>query len=110
MSGVDLVVIKEILGHSSMAMVLRYAHLSKNHVANAIRKLTFEHSHKSVTCDSWDNPLDHSSDCYTEDCRSGGIGRRKGLKIPRSLLCAGSIPASGINNDPVNTIATTPDR
>ena len=25
----------------------------------------------------------------------GGIGRRKGLKIPRGLPCAGSIPAPG---------------
>ena len=28
-------------------------------------------------------------------CRSGGIGRRKGLKIPRGQLRAGSSPASG---------------
>ena len=29
-------------------------------------------------------------------CRSGGIGRRKGLKIPRAQKArAGSIPASG---------------
>ena len=28
-------------------------------------------------------------------CRSGGIGRRKGLKIPRSNIRAGSSPASG---------------
>ena len=31
-------------------------------------------------------------------CRSGGIGRRKGLKIPRSNIRAGSSPASGTNN------------
>ena len=30
-------------------------------------------------------------------CRSGGIGRRKGLKIPRRHLRAGSSPASGTN-------------
>ena len=28
-------------------------------------------------------------------CRCGGIGRHKGLKIPRRRLCAGSSPASG---------------
>ena len=28
-------------------------------------------------------------------CPGGGIGRRKGLKIPRSLLRAGSSPALG---------------
>ena len=26
----------------------------------------------------------------------GGIGRRKGLKIPRNFFCAGSSPALGI--------------
>ncbi len=32
------------------------------------------------------------------NCRSGGIGRRKGLKIPRAHKArAGSIPASGTN-------------
>ena len=28
-------------------------------------------------------------------CRSGGIGRHKGLKIPRAKTCAGSTPVSG---------------
>ncbi len=28
-------------------------------------------------------------------CRDGGIGRRKGLKIPRACACAGSSPAPG---------------
>ena len=30
-----------------------------------------------------------------QTCRCGGIGRRKGLKIPRSNIRAGSSPASG---------------
>ena len=36
MSGVDLNTIREILGHKSLSMVLRYAHLSKSHQANAV--------------------------------------------------------------------------
>ena len=36
MSGVDLNTIRDILGHKSLAMVLRYAHLSKSHQANAV--------------------------------------------------------------------------
>ena len=31
-------------------------------------------------------------------CRCGGIGRHKGLKIPRSKIRTGSIPVSGTNN------------
>ncbi len=88
MSGNDILAVKELLGHSSMAMVLRYAHLSREHRTRAIKKLKFEHGHKSATRDSGDDPRGHSSDCDTDDCRSGGTGRRKGLKIPRSFaLC-----------------------
>lgn len=36
MAGVDLNTIREILGHKSMSMVLRYAHLSRSHQANAV--------------------------------------------------------------------------
>ena len=32
-----------------------------------------------------------------EHCPGGGIGRHKGLKIPRRQLRAGSSPASGTN-------------
>lgn len=36
MSGVDLNTIRDILGHKSLDMVLRYAHLSPHHQANAV--------------------------------------------------------------------------
>ncbi len=39
MSGVDLNTIREILGHKSLTMVLRYAHLSPTHQANAVSRL-----------------------------------------------------------------------
>ena len=39
MAGVDLNTIREILGHKSLEMVLRYAHLSPGHQANAVRIL-----------------------------------------------------------------------
>ena len=43
--------------------------------------------------------LDLSLNLDLACCRSGGIGRRKGLKIPRvHKACAGSIPASGTIN------------
>ncbi|HSK73732.1 MAG TPA: tyrosine-type recombinase/integrase [Pyrinomonadaceae bacterium] len=38
-SGMDLVVLASILGHSSLKMVMRYAHPSENSKADAIRKM-----------------------------------------------------------------------
>jgi integrase len=39
MSGVDLVTVKELMGHQSLAMVLRYAGLSPNHKVKALEML-----------------------------------------------------------------------
>lgn len=39
MAGVDLMTVKEILGHSDVRMTLRYAHLSQEHKQAAMEKL-----------------------------------------------------------------------
>ncbi len=39
MAGVDLPTVKELLGHSSISMVMRYAHLSPEHKQKAVRAL-----------------------------------------------------------------------
>jgi integrase len=39
MKGVDLVALKELLGHADIKMTLRYAHLAAGHLLDAVRKL-----------------------------------------------------------------------
>lgn len=39
MAGVDIVTIKEILGHKTMTMALRYAHLAPSHKKKAVEAL-----------------------------------------------------------------------
>ena len=46
MSGADLMTVKELLGHSSLAMTERYSHLTNSHKASAVarlEKLSFDH-------------------------------------------------------------------
>jgi site-specific recombinase XerD len=40
MAGVDIVTVKELLGHKSLTMTLRYAHLSQGHKSRAVELLT----------------------------------------------------------------------
>jgi hypothetical protein len=39
MAGVDLVTVKELLGHKNLAMTNRYTHLAQGHKAQAVAKL-----------------------------------------------------------------------
>src|SRR5262245_34813727 len=40
MAGVDLVTVKELLGHKTINMTNRYTHLAQEHKAQAVAKLT----------------------------------------------------------------------
>ena len=39
MAGVDLITVKELLGHASLTMTLRYAHLAPDDTLRAIKTL-----------------------------------------------------------------------
>jgi len=45
MSGVDLITVKELLGHKTIKMTLRYAHLSQSHKRGAIECLKYFDGH-----------------------------------------------------------------
>lgn len=49
MSGVDLMTVKELLGHKTINMTLRYAHLSSDHKRHAVNSLRFFDGHNLVT-------------------------------------------------------------
>jgi integrase len=51
MNGVDLLVVKELLGHASLTMTMRYAHLAPEHRSRAIKTLdtAYESDTKSDT-------------------------------------------------------------
>ena len=36
MAGVDIITVKELLGHRTLTMTLRYAHLAPGHMVNAV--------------------------------------------------------------------------
>jgi integrase len=48
MKGVDLTTVKELLGHKTLTMTLRYAHLSPAHKLNAVQILDSTLSAKST--------------------------------------------------------------
>jgi integrase len=65
MSGVDLMTVKDLLGHKTINMTLRYAHLSPDHKRQAVNSLRFFDSHNLVTSDTLGGNRKKLSYCKT---------------------------------------------
>ena len=48
MNGVDIVTVKELLGHKTLAMTMRYSHPAPEHKRWAIEVLNLQSAHKSA--------------------------------------------------------------
>jgi len=49
MEGVDLVTVKELLGHKQITTTMRYAHLSNEHKRQALERLQASYGHHMDT-------------------------------------------------------------
>jgi len=60
MSGTDITTVKELLGHKTLAMTMRYAHLAPSHKIKAVNKLD------SILDDKSTAQLLHNLECRKE--------------------------------------------
>jgi integrase len=69
MKGVDLTTVKELLGHKSIIMTMRYAHLAPEHKTKAVRVL--DEVLKSSTNENFSSQSGSQfTDCSNLDCRN----------------------------------------
>ena len=58
MNGVDLTTVKELLGHKTLNMILRYSHLAPEHKSKAVKVL--DEVLKSYTNENFSSHLFHT--------------------------------------------------
>jgi hypothetical protein len=60
MAGVDLMTVKELLGHASLTMTMRYSHLAPDHRMRAIKTLDTTYQTDTKTDTIQDSMIDPS--------------------------------------------------
>jgi integrase len=93
MSGVDLMTVKELLGHKTIKMTLRYAHLSPFHKMKAVQSLKFFDGHFLDTSKEVKEAENILSRCHTTN---GGLvltGKAVDLKSTGLIAHGGSNPS-----------------
>jgi len=92
MAGVDLVTIKELMGHTNIEMTMRYAHLSPQHKARAVERLSARYSSQTPAKE----PV---SGTYLEQNRNiANAGRRQLTEVVSGLGTKQPLEVGGHNN------------
>jgi len=76
MNGGDLLALKEILGHSTLKMVERYAHLASSHKRRQVNNMKgiFADCHLFVTCEASDEMHEKATGKITNTCAHSSAG------------------------------------
>ena len=82
MAGIDLRTVQVLLGHKTINMTLRYAHLEPDHLKKAVESLNSGKSHNDFhNTPSLQKKAKRANILVSKASRSGETGRRAGLKI-----------------------------
>ncbi len=82
MNGVDLRTVQVLMGHKTINMTVRYAHLAPDHLKKAVESLNPGKSHNDFhNTPSLSRARKRANVLISKASRSGGTGRRAGLKI-----------------------------
>jgi len=76
MNGVDLRTVQQLMGHKSLRMTMRYAHLSEAHARKAVDTLA-RVGHNLVTMAKTADNADRISSCKIKRCRGSSVGRAR---------------------------------
>jgi len=94
MAGVDLLTVKEILGHRDINTTLRYSHLAPDHLHNAINQIGTDTKTDTGENEEVNNEIKGSSGLIDNIKESIGWGTRIRTLIDRSRACRPAIRRS----------------
>jgi hypothetical protein len=96
MAGVDLRTVQELMGHKTIAMTLRYSHLSPAHQPDAVQRIARERTGTSTGTDARGSRAAVGAarqvGAEAADSRAGDRGRTGDVQLGKLEACARKIP------------------